>query len=67
MIQLPTKTQLAALKAWREPDCVTIYSPYVAANSSGKNPNQAQLKILLNEAKKYYKTNTSISIKLIMS
>ncbi len=52
MIQLPTKTQLVALKAWREPDCVTIYSPYVAANSSGKNPNQTQLKVLLNEAEK---------------
>jgi len=52
MIQLPTKTQLATLKAWRKPDCVTIYSPYIAANSASKNPNQTQLKILLWEAEK---------------
>lgn len=52
MIQLPTKTQLAALKAWRKPDCVTIYSPYITSNSASKNPNQTQLKVLLNEAEK---------------
>lgn len=52
MIQLPTKTQLADLRAWQKPDCVTIYSPYIATNSASKNPNQTQLKVLLAEAEK---------------
>jgi len=50
MIRLPTKTQLSALQDWREPNCVTVYAPYIESNSSGKNPNQTQLKVLLKEA-----------------
>jgi|GEM_PF-2403777 len=52
MIQLPTKTQLEALRAWRAPNSVTIYSPYIAANSPENNPNRVQLKDLLKEAHK---------------
>lgn len=50
MIQLPTKAQLAALRAWRLPNSVTIYSPYIAPNSPENNPNRTQLKVLLKEA-----------------
>ena len=50
MIQLPTKAQLAALRTWRAPNSVTIYSPYIAANSPENNPNRTQLKDLIKEA-----------------
>lgn len=50
MIQLPTKAQLEVLRSWRAPNSVTIYSPYIAANSPDSNPNRIQLKSLLKEA-----------------
>jgi hypothetical protein len=50
MIQLPTNTEIKTLKAFKEPDSLSIYAPYIAPNSSD-NPNRTQLKNFLKEAR----------------
>ncbi len=50
MIQLPTNSEIKTLKACKEPDCISIYAPYIAPNSSD-NPNRTQLKNFLKEAR----------------
>jgi len=50
MIQLPTNTEIKTLKAFKEPDSISIYAPYIAPNSSD-NPNRTQLKNFLKEAR----------------
>ena len=49
MIKLPTKKELDALMSFRNPHCLTLYSPYIETSSS-ENPNRIQLKNLLKKA-----------------
>lgn len=51
MIQLPTKAQLKTLRAWKKPDSLSIYSPYIKPNSPDNNPNRTQVKNFLKEAR----------------
>lgn len=55
MIQLPTNTEIKTLKAFKEPDSISIYAPYIAPNSSD-NPNRTQLKNFLKEARQQLST-----------
>jgi hypothetical protein len=50
MIQLPTNTEIKTLKAFKEPNSISIYAPYIAPNSSD-NPNRTQLKNFIKEAR----------------
>jgi len=55
MIQLPTETEIKTLKAFKEPNSLSIYAPYIAPNSSD-NPNRTQLKNFLKEARQQLRT-----------
>ena len=50
MIKLPTETEIETLQAFKKPDCISIYSSYIAP-SSPNNPNRIQLKNLLKESR----------------
>lgn len=50
MIQLPTTNEIEVLKSYKAPNCLSIYAPYIAHNTSD-NPNRIQLKNLLKEAR----------------
>jgi hypothetical protein len=49
MINFPSAQELEELVNFRESNCVTIYAPYIEANTTA-NPNRIQLKNLLKEA-----------------
>jgi hypothetical protein len=55
MIQLPTNPEIKTLKAFKEPNSLSIYAPYIAPNSSD-NPNRTQLKNFLKEARQQLQT-----------
>lgn len=60
MIQLPTATQLAALRAHEQENSISIYVPYTPPSSSD-NPNRIQFKNALKETRRLLRDNNMAS------